>query len=312
MAVQRNASRLALAAGLAVIYLVWGSTYLAIGIGLQSFPPFLMAGTRLLATAVLLFAWSSYRGDAKPTARHWRNTAAAGLLLFVGGNGGVHYAQQFAPSGLTALVVATVPAWLALFDWAAVSGRRPRARELAGIALGLGGVGLLTVAGHLEGSVNPTGVGIVVAASAAWAAGSLFAKGSDLPKSPVQVVAMEMLVGGAVLAAMGLSFGEAGWFDPSAVKGEAVIAYAYLILAGLVALPVYTWLFTVTTPAVVGTYAFINPVVAVLLGWVVLNETLTDRVFAAAGLVFLGVGLIAWPTSRPTAPPALSDGSDGA
>jgi drug/metabolite transporter (DMT)-like permease len=143
-----KASRVALLAGFAVLYFVWGSTYLAIKIAVESSPPFLMAGTRFLISVVLLASWSWFRGDPWPTLRQWRNASVAGILLFVGGNGGVSYSQLFIPSGLAALVVATVPAWLALFDWLAVSGRQPRALELAGIGLGLGGVSMLTMVGH--------------------------------------------------------------------------------------------------------------------------------------------------------------------
>ena len=289
------ASRLALIAGFAVIYIVWGSTYVAIGLGVRTLPPFLMAGTRFLLSAVILGIWAYLRGDAKPTWKQWRNAAAAGCLMFVGGNGGVSFSQQVLPSGLAALVVATVPAWLSLFDWVGVSGRRPRTRELAGIAIGLGGVGLLAVGEHTPGVARPDMVGLVVAASAAWAAGSLFARGADLPRSPISVMAMEMLTGGTAVAALGLATGETHRFDPAAVNADSVWAFAYLMVAGLVALPTYTWLLTVTSPALVGTYAFVNPVVAVLLGWAVLGEALNDEALAAAVLVVLGVVLITWP-----------------
>jgi drug/metabolite transporter (DMT)-like permease len=297
-----TASRLALVAGFAVIYVVWGSTYVAIGLGVRTLPPFLMAGTRFLLSAAVLGLWAYLRGDARPTRRQWRNAAAAGVLMFVGGNGGVSFAQKVLPSGLVALVVATVPAWLALFDWAGVSGRRPRARELAGIALGLGGVGALATAEHAPGVARPDMIGLVIAASAAWAAGSLFARGADLPRSPVSVTAMEMLAGGVAVGALGLATGEAHRFDPAAVDNDSVWAFAYLLVAGLVALPTYTWLLTVTSPALVGTYAFVNPVVAVLLGWAVLGESLSGRALAAAALVVGGVVLITWPNAGRSRP----------
>ena len=213
------------------------------------------------------------------------------------GNGGVTWAELTVPSGAAALVIATLPAWLLLLDWGYGGRAGPRAAELLGIGLGMAGVAALSS----PGGINPVGVTVLVVAAVAWAVGSLFNRYADLPASPARTAGMQMLAGGVVMVAVGLVAGEGGRFDPSAATGPSVLAWLYLVAVAVVALPAYNWLLTATSPALVGTYAFVNPVVAVLLGWAALGEALTGRTALAAGLVVLGVMILVWPRRRPKA-----------
>jgi drug/metabolite transporter (DMT)-like permease len=286
--------RAKLALAFAAIYLLWGSTYLAIRLAIDTVPPFLMAGSRFLAAGAALYAFGARTGTPRPSGRHWRNAAVAAVPLFVVGNGGVTWAEQAVPSGAAALVIATLPAWLLLLDWGYGGRKGPRVVELLGIGLGMAGVAALSA----PGGVDPVGAGVLLLAAVAWAVGSLFNRYADLPASPVRTAAMQMLVGGAVMVALGLALGEGGRLDPAAVSGRSAAAWAYLGAVAVVALPAYNWLLTATSPALVGTYAFVNPVVAVVLGWAVAGEALDERTAVAAALVVLGVMLLVWPRRR--------------
>ena len=284
-------SRTKLLLAFGAIYILWGSTYLAIRIAIETIPPFLMAGFRFLVAGAVLYAFGSRRGAPRPTPRHWRNAAIASVPLFVLGNGGVTWAEQTVPTGAASLVIATLPAWLLLLDWGYGGRKGPRAVEVFGIGLGLVGVAMLSA----PGGINPLGAIALLVSAVAWAVGSLFNRYADLPASPVRTAAMQMLVGGAIMVAVGVILGEAGRFDPGAVSVRSTAALAYLIAVAFVALPAYNWLLTATSPALVGTYAFVNPVVAVLLGWALADEVLGARTGAAAVLVVLGVMLLVWP-----------------
>ncbi|MDB5308548.1 MAG: hypothetical protein JWO38_2750 [Gemmataceae bacterium] len=296
LGVRKEASRVGLILGLAVIYVVWGSTYLAIHYAIETVPPFLMAGARFLLAGALLTGWAWARRDGRPTGRQWRNAAVAGLLMLLVGNGGVTWAQQTVPSGVASLVAATMPGWLVVFEWGR-AGRRPRPAVAAGIVVGLTGVAVLGLPGlvGLSDGVSLSGTAALLVAAASWAAGSLFARHADLPRSPTLTTGMEMLAGGVALTATGVLTGEPDRFDPVDVSAASAAAFLYLLAAAVLALSVYTWLLTVADPGLVGTYAFVNPVVAVLLGWAVAGEQLTPPVGLAAALVVAGVALITWP-----------------
>ena len=309
---ERRASGAGVAAGLAVIYLVWGSTYLGMKVAIETMPPFLMGGARFLVGGAILLVWAWAAGAARPTARQWANAAVVGLLFFLAGNGGVAWAMdaEHVPSGLAALTVATTPAWMVLLEWA-WGGQRPRLLVGVGIAVGLAGVAVLAAGGDTPGGVTPAGAAVLVGASAAWAVGSVFARHADLPGSPALTTGMEMAAGGVGLAVLGAAVGEHARWDPAGVSLASAGAFAFLVAAAVGALVVYTWLLTVADPGLVGTYAFVNPVVAVVLGAALADEELTRRTGVAAALVVLGVALIVWPrrpevTSRPGAlpPPA--------
>lgn len=292
MGTDRPVSRVKLVLAFACIYVLWGSTYLAIRVAVETFPPFLMAGTRFLVAGSFLYLLAVRQGTPRPTGRQWRNAIIAGVPLFVMGNGGVSWAQQTFPSGLAALVVATLPAWLLLFDWTIGGRRRPGLVEVVGIGLGLAGVGVLSATAETG---PPVAAAVLVGASIAWAAGSLFSRYADLPSSPVRTAGMQMLAGGAVMVVLGSLLGEANRAGTTAPSAGPVAAFAYLVAVAVVALPAYTWLLTITSPALVGTYAFVNPVVAVALGWAVMDEPMTPRTGLAVVLVVAGVGLLTWP-----------------
>ncbi len=278
----------------AAIYVIWGSTYLAIRFAIETLPPFLMAGTRFLISGVMLYAWSRGRGAAKPERVHWKATAIIGALLLLGGNGGVVWAEQRVASGLAALLVATLPVWMVTMEWAR-GGIRPTAGVFAGLALGLMGIGLLVGPGEFAGGVGADAVGavVLVVASISWAAGSIYSRGAKLPPSPLLTTGMEMLAGGALLVLAGLATGELGRLDLAAASPKSWLALLYLILFGsLIGFTAYIWLLKVSTPAKVSTYAYVNPVVAVMLGWALAGEELSMRTMIAAGVIIAGVAMI--------------------
>lgn len=281
-------------AAFAAVYLLWGSTYLAIRFAIETMPPLVMAGVRFLVAGTVLYTLVRARGAAKPTRANWLAALIVGGLLLACGNGSVVWAEQLVPSGITALLVATVPLWMVLFDWLRPGGRRPRAMVIAGIALGLVGLVLLVQPSSFGGrAVNPVGAATLVVASIAWAAGSIYSKHSKLPPSPLLATAMEMLAGGALLVVVGSLSGEVAAFDPSAVSLRSGLALGYLVIFGsLVGFSAYVWLLRVASPSSVSTYAYVNPVVAVILGWALAGESLTLRTLLAAGVIIGAVVLI--------------------
>lgn len=309
----RPATALVLAA-FAAVYLLWGSTYLAIIFAIDTLPPLLMAGARFLLAGGVLYGVMRLRGEPAPTPRHWRSTAIIGALLLMFGNGGVTLAERTVPSGVTALLVAMVPMWMVLLEWLRPGGSRPTLRTVLGLVVGFVGMVVLVGPGVTGGGrVDLVGAGFVVLGSAAWAAGSIYSRGATLPGSALLATGMEMLWGGAFLVAAATLTGEWGRFDPAAVSTASLLAYLYLVVFGsLVGFTAYIWLLGVSTPARVSTYAYVNPVVAVLLGWWLLDEPLTARVIAAAAIIVLAVAVIT--TGRRTGPaeaPDAEGGSDG-
>lgn len=306
---KRPATALVLAA-FAAVYLLWGSTYMAIIFALKTMPPLLMAGARFLLAGAVLYGVMRLRGEPAPARRHWRTTAIIGALLLLCGNGGVTLAERTVPSGIAALLVAMVPMWMALLEWLRPGGSRPTARTLLGLLVGFAGIVVLVGPGALgrEG-VDLFGAGLVMAGSLAWAGGSIYSRGADLPKSALLATGMEMLWGGAWLTLAGALTGELGRVDPSAFSTESILAYLYLVVFGsLVGFSAYIWLLGVSTPARVSTYAYVNPVVAVLLGWWLLDEPLTPRVLGAAAIIVLAVAVITMG-KRPPADSAHSAGA---
>lgn len=278
----------------AAIYILWGSTYLAIRLAIDTIPPFLMAGSRFLVAGIVLYSLGARAGAPRPSLRHWRNAAIASVPLFVLGNGGVTWAERAVPSGAAALIIATLPAWFLLLDWGYGGRKGPQLRELTGIGLGIAGVATLSA----PGGIDPVGAGILMSAAISWAVGSLFNRYADLPASPVRTAGMQMFLGGTIMIALGSMIGEWDRLDPASISGESGLAWGYLVAVAIVALPAYNWLLTATSPALVGTYAFVNPLVAVLLGWAIINEELNERMGTSAVLVVLGVMLLVWPRRR--------------
>jgi len=291
----------------AALYLVWGSTYLAIRFAVESMPPFLMAAARFVISGAILYGWSRWRGAPSPTGRQWRSTAIIGTLLLLGGNGIVSWAEQWVPSGLAALLVATMPLWMAAFAWVSEPASRPTPRALAGLVLGFGGVALLVRPGG-QLAADPTilvgGLAIVVA-SALWASGSLYSRRADVPSSPWLSTAMQMLAGSVALALTGTFVGEWGRLDLTAVTGRSWLAFGYLVTFGsFVAFSSYVWLLRVSTPAKVSTYAYVNPVVAVGLGWLLAEEVITAMTGLATAVIVVAVAMITTVRSVPAAGPA--------
>ena len=286
-------SRLLLA--FAAIYVIWGSTYLAIRIAIETIPPFTMAAVRFLTAGAVLYPWARYvRKAPAPTPEQWRNTALLGALLLTVGNGAVVWAEQWVPSGLVALLVGMLPLWMVLVDWLWGSGRRPGALLIAGLVWGLFGVGLLAGGGF--GSESPlalVGVLVVMVGEVAWAYGSIRARTIALPSRMPLSIAMQMLWGGLLLLVVGIVAGEPGRIDFAAISTRSIVATAYLAVFGsLIAFSAFLWLNSVVSPARVSTYAYVNPVVALLLGWGFAGEPLTGRTVLAAAVILSAVVLI--------------------
>jgi drug/metabolite transporter (DMT)-like permease len=290
-----KASRGQIIAAFASIYLVWGSTYLAIRYAVETIPPFIMGGARFLVSGVLLYAWARYRGATKPTRLHWRNAVIAGAFLLLGGNGAVVWAEQYVPSGLTALLVSILPFWLVIIEWARPPRRRPSGLVLGGLVLGFIGIIVLIGPGNIggDGDIPLLGALVLILGSLSWAIGSFWSRDAELPESGLLTTGMEMLGGGTLLVIVGVLSGEIGDFDIYRVSKESAIGLLYLITFGsLIGFTSYIWLLDKVSPARLGTYAYVNPIVAVLLGWAIAGESLTVRTGVAAAIVICAVALI--------------------
>ena len=298
-----TATRGQIVVALLAVYVVWGSTYLGIRVAIESIPPLLMAGGRFLAAGLLMLGFArGWVRAAWPTRRQWRDAVVVGGCLLLGGNGGVTLGERVLPSGLAALLVTTVPMFLLLFGWWAGMSPRPGLPILGCLALGWLGVGLLVhpaAAPVVAGGAPPSNTqfyghcGLVLGAAAIWAAGSLYAKRADKPASAVMNVGAQMLLGGAMLALAGAFAGEWAPFHWHAVTARSAWAVVYLVLIGaLVGFSAYIWLLGACAPTLVGTYAFVNPAVAVLLGHLVLGEVVTGGMLLGMGAILAAVALI--------------------
>ena len=294
-------------AALAVVYVVWGSTYLGIAIAIETMPPLLMAGARFLLAGAVLYAVASRLPGAgtRPTRRDWAAATASGGFLFVVGNGGVAVGEETVPSGIAALVIASIPLWIALLDRVA-TGRRLSLRTVVGIAVGFAGVALL-VDPTAEGRIDPFGGTVLVVAAVGWAIGTLLSRGSSRASSPLVVAAMQMLGGGVLLLAAGTATGELGELDLGAVSTRSWLAVAYLVVFGsLLAFSCYVWLLRNASTSLVATYAYANPIVAVALGWAFLDEPIGARTLVAGGIVLAAVALIVSSRTEPAPAPGRS------
>jgi drug/metabolite transporter (DMT)-like permease len=322
----REASRAQIVLAFAAVYVLWGSTYLAIRIGDETIPPFLLAGLRHTIAGVALLSWLRLRGQAaRIEPRHWRSAAIIGALMLLGGNGLVTWAERRVPSGLAALIVASVPIWMTLLHGLQIR-RRPHPVVLLGLALCVAGLAFLVLpAGRAVASnhVDPLGAAALLAAALFWAIGSLYSRTAALPSSTLLATAMEMVAGGVILLSTSAAAGEWRGFAFAAVSARSVWALAYLIVAGsLLGFTAYVFLLGATTPARVSTYAFVNPVVAVFFGWALAGEAVTPRTALAALLIVGAVAIIIRFGGRrerdeiareaaPAAPERLRAGSKG-
>ncbi len=297
-------STLAVAIALLIVYVVWGSTYLAIAVVVETLPPLLSAGLRFgVAGTVMIGALAAHARFRRrvplegPTRAHWRSAFVIGALLLLGGNGGVVLAEQFIGSGVAAVLIATVPIWLAVFD-AVLQRRRPTGLVMGGLVAGIVGVGILLAPVDGMSALDPLGVGLVVVAAISWAAGSLYARRAALPRSQLLGTGMEMLAGGIVLVVAGTLIWEIGRTDVSEFSVQSLVALAYLAVFGsLVAFTAYSWLLANVPVSTVGTYAYVNPIVAVALGAVILSEPVTPRTLVATAIIIGAV--VAMVSGRP-------------
>jgi drug/metabolite transporter (DMT)-like permease len=275
------------------VYVCWGLTYLAMRVAVVNIPPHLLSGSRFVVAGLVLYAWARLSGEAAPTARQWRAAVLIGGFLLLGGNASVAWAEERVPSGLAAVLIAVAPIWMVGLEWAR-GGTRPTKRVNTGLLLGLLGVGLLVSSRASVGSrLDPRGAAILILASASWAWGSVISKSAPLPKSPFLATSMEMIGGGLLLLLTAGVAGQFAQFQPARVSGSAALAWGYLVIFGsLVGFTAYIWLLGVTSIAKAGTYAYVNPVVAVLMGWAILHEQVTSRMLLAAAVILVGVALV--------------------
>lgn len=296
-------NRLGVIICLGLVYIIWGSTYLAIKVAVETMPPLLMAGVRFLIAGSALYITMRALKVPRPTMRQWVQAGLVGVLLLGGGNGTVSWVEeQQVPSSIAALLVALVPLWMVTMNWLLPGGRRPSVRTMVGVAVGFGGVALLAFRGGVAGGGLSPMAFLLVISSFVWAAGSLYARKADMPSSPLMSTAVEMLVGSLTLLAGGLVAGEAGAVRLEAISWQSVAALGFLIIFGsLVGYSSYTWLLKEAPPALVSTYAYVNPVVALFLGVVIGNEALNPVSLIAAAIIIASVALITLPGSAPRA-----------
>jgi drug/metabolite transporter (DMT)-like permease len=298
-----EASRISLIAAFAAVYILWGSTYFAIRVGIETIPPFPLAGSRHLAAGIPMLAWMLLRGAPAPTWREWRSAAIVGTLLLAGGNGLVTIAERSVPSSLAAVLIATVPLWMTGLDAALFRGPRLTPATIVGLAAGLSGVGLLVWrSGDGADALEPWGAAALLIAALSWSFGSLWSRRLTLPASPFVAVSAEMIAGGAVLLAIAGLTGQWGEFIPAQVSTRSWTALVYLTIAGsILGFTAYIWLLRHVTPVAASTYAFVNPVVAVFLGAAFAGERLTVRSAIASALVIGAVVVLhgsRWLASR--------------
>ena len=293
--VSRGPSTAGLIAAFAAVYLIWGSTYLGIRYAVETIPPLLMMGLRHTIAGALLYAWTRWRGVPAPRLREWMHPALIGALLFLGGHGSLAWAEQRVPSGIAALLVATLPMWIVLLARIAGIERRLSMRALIGLVLGFAGVAVLfgpDVLRH-NGDLSLIGSGAVLLGTFIWAAGTIYMRSVKMPESPAMSSAMQMLAGGVALGIAATISGETSSFHWAAVSMRSWMAFAYLVTFGsLVAFTAYSWLHMVAPPSRVATYAYVNPVVAVLLGWMLASEPISLLTVAAMLIILVGVALV--------------------
>jgi drug/metabolite transporter (DMT)-like permease len=278
----------------AAVYILWGSTYFFIRVGIETMPPLVLAGTRHLALGLIFYPLFRRVTKEKPTAAQWRTSSITGLLLLLCGNGAVSWAETRVSSGIAALLVASVSLWMVIVDWLRPGGLRPTPRVLAGFFLGFAGMVLLVGPAHLGGArVDLLGAVVLLLASLAWASGSIYSRHHPIPQSPMLGVAMQSLAGGAGLWLMAFLTGETRAFHPASVSERSWFAVLYLIIFGsAVGFSAYVYILKHSTASRVATYAFVNPVVALFLGWGFAGESISLRTLAASGTILAAVLLV--------------------
>jgi drug/metabolite transporter (DMT)-like permease len=279
----------------AAVYILWGSTYIGIRIAIESFPPLAMAAIRHTLVGLILYPILRFKTGIRPTAAHWWTAAVTGVSLLCITNGGLSWAEQRVPSGIAALVIATVSLWLVILDWLRPRGTRPGPLVFAGLILGFAGLALLVGPSNLGGTwrVDLVGAAVLLIGAFLWAAASLYSKHRTMPESPLLVVAMQSLAGGAGLWVAAAFSGELGALHFRAISGRSWMALIYLIVFGSgIGFTAYLYILKMSTASKVATYAFVNPVVALFLGWLLAGETITARTAIAAAVILTAVFLV--------------------
>ncbi len=312
----KQASSLSIWIAMITIYIVWGSTYLAIRFAVATIPPFYMASIRFLAAGIILFAYRIFKGDPWPTWKEWRSAAIIGLFLLVLGNGGVVWAEQQVPSSLAALLVGTVPLWMIIINAIKPGGRWPNRKVVLGVTLGFGGIVLLFWPAQ-SGGAEPfqiTGILVLMFSAIFWAFGSLYSRTAVLPASPLLGTAMEMLSGGTGLFLAGTMTGEMQTMNSQLITSQSMFGVGYLIVFGsLIGFAAYTWALRAAPISLVSTYAYVNPVVAIIVGYLFAGEVFSVKTLIAAAIILGSVILITSPSRKRVVPESmtvLSEGND--
>lgn len=293
-------ARWSVLAAFAAVYFIWGSTYLAIRFAIETIPPFLMASVRFIIAGTLLYAWTRLRGAPKPTPSQWRSAFIIGSALLLIGNGTVSWAEKVVPSGITALLTTMSPLWFVVIEWLQTRSK-PGIEMIIGLILGTVGMVALVDPAQLVGGdqVNLIGAGTIFLASIAWVWGSLYSRKAELPPSPFLAIAMEMLAGAALLLLASFALGEFSELHLASISMRSIFALMYLTVFGsMIAFTSYVWLLRVSSPSLVSTHAYVNPVVAVFLGWLLADEPINGRIFIASVVIISAVAIITTVKAR--------------
>lgn len=293
-------TRWSVLAAFAAVYFIWGSTYLAIRFAIETIPPFLMASVRFIIAGTLLYAWTRLRGAPKPTPSQWRSAFIIGSALLLIGNGTVSWAEKVVPSGITALLTTMSPLWFVVIEWLQTRSK-PGIEMIIGLILGTVGMVALVDPAQLVGGdqVNLIGAGTIFLASIAWVWGSLYSRRAELPPSPFLAIAMEMLAGAALLLLASFALGEFSELHLASISMRSIFALMYLTVFGsMIAFTSYVWLLRVSSPSLVSTHAYVNPVVAVFLGWLLADEPINGRIFIASVVIISAVAIITTVKAR--------------
>jgi drug/metabolite transporter (DMT)-like permease len=289
-----QATRAKVIAAFGAIYIIWGSTYLAIKIAIETMPPFSLGALRFLIAGSLLYVWARWRSKVRTRPVHWLHAFILGTLMLGVGNGAVVWSELRVPSGIAALIVAIVPLWVVLLDWLRPGGHRPHGAVMIGVMIGLIGMALLMwPSSSGRGEIDPLAIGVLMVGSLTWSIGTVFGRRAAVPGYPPLTSSMQLLGGGVCLTLVSMVAGEPARMTAAVFTGQAIVALAYLVVLGsIVAFSAYSWLMRVAPPARIATYAYVNPVVAMVLGWALAHEKLTARTLGAAAVILVGVALI--------------------
>ena len=286
--------RARLIAAFAAVYLLWGSSYLAIRFAIETIPPFLMGGARFLMAGAILYGWERTRTASCSLPQHWLSALIIGAFLILGGNGSVVWAEQFIPSGLTALLIATEPLWIVILLWGMGRERVPSG-GVVGLVLGFAGVAFLIGPEDIAGGgrIDVRAAGVVLMGTLSWAIGSLYSRSATQAESQILSTAMSMLSGGALMVGLALLLGELSDFDPGAVSLKSGLAFVYLVLfPSLLAFTAYLWLMKTVSPDRASTYAYVNPIVAVTIGWALASEPVNPRIIISMTIIMVALWLV--------------------